>query len=97
MNENDAQCLLNLGVCKVDQRDLAAGEALIRRAIAIDGDKARSWTNLGVALALQNRHDAAFEAFERADSDRRARPATMPGTSSTSRCISGKRGERSMH
>ena len=46
---------------------MPAGEALIRRATAIDGDRARTWANLGVALALQNRHDEALEAFERAD------------------------------
>ncbi|MGH8850662.1 MAG: tetratricopeptide repeat protein, partial [Casimicrobiaceae bacterium] len=67
LNGDDAQCLLNLGVCKLDLHDLAAGEALIRRAIAIDGERARTWANLGVALALQHRHDAALEAFERAD------------------------------
>ncbi len=67
LNADDVQCLLNLGVCKLDLHDLAAGEALIRRAIAIDAERARTWANLGVALALQNRHDAALEAFERAD------------------------------
>ena len=61
------QCLLNLGVCRLDLHDLAGGEALIRRATAIDADRARTWANLGVALALQNRHDEALEAFERAD------------------------------
>ena len=64
LNGNDAQALINLGVCKVDLHDLSAGEALVRRAIALDGKRARAWANLGVALALQNRHDEAFDAFE---------------------------------
>jgi len=67
LNGDDVQCLLNFGVCKVDRHDPAAGEVLIRRAIALDGDRARTWANLGVALAVQDRHDAALEAFERAD------------------------------
>ena len=67
MNADDVQCLLNLGVCKLDLRDFAGGEALIRRAIMLDCARARTWGNLGVALALQNRHDDALEAFERAD------------------------------
>ena len=67
LNGDDVQCLLNLGVCKLGLHDLPAGEALIRRATAIDGDRARTWANLGVALALQNRHDEALDALERAD------------------------------
>ncbi len=67
LNSDDVRCLLNLGVCMVDQGELATGETLIRKAIAIDGERATSWANLGVALALQGRHDAALEAFERAD------------------------------
>ena len=64
---DDFQCLLNLGVCKIDQGQFVAGEALIRRAIAVNGEHARSWANLGVALAHQERHAEALEAFEHSD------------------------------
>jgi len=67
LNGDDVQCLINLGACRVDQEDMAAGEVLVRRAIAIDGRRARAWANLGVALARQDRNDEAFHAFGRAE------------------------------
>ena len=51
LNADNTQCLINLGACRVDQGDAVAGEAYARRAIAIDGERARAWANLGVALA----------------------------------------------
>jgi tetratricopeptide (TPR) repeat protein len=67
LSTDNVQCLINLGACRVDQGDAAAGEAQARRAIAIDDRRARAWANLGVALARQDRYEDAFQAFERAE------------------------------
>jgi len=67
LNTDNMQCLINLGVCRVDQGDAVAGEAHVRRAIAVDGERARAWANLGVALARQDRYEDACHAFERAE------------------------------
>ena len=67
LDPGNIQSLINLGTCKVDQEEFAAGEACFRGAIAIDGDRARAWANLAVALARQDRHDEGFEAFARAE------------------------------
>jgi FkbM family methyltransferase len=72
LDTDNMQCLINLGVCRVDQGDIVAGEAQVRHAIAIDGERARAWANLGVALARQDRHEDAFHAFERAGELERA-------------------------
>jgi tetratricopeptide (TPR) repeat protein/precorrin-6B methylase 2 len=61
------ETLLELGNCKVELGDPAAGEALFRRAIAADGERAVGWQNLGVALRRQDRHDEALDAFEHAE------------------------------
>src|SRR4029453_1688228 len=66
LSADNVQCLINLGVCRVDQDNPVAGEAQIRHAIAVDSDRARAWANLGVALARQDRNDEAFHAFQRA-------------------------------
>jgi tetratricopeptide (TPR) repeat protein len=67
LNADNMQCLINLAVCRVDQGNAVAGEAQVRRAITIDGERARAWANLGVALARQDRYEDAFHAFERAE------------------------------
>jgi FkbM family methyltransferase len=59
-------CMMNLVVCKLDEGDPIAAEALSRRAVAIDDGRAMAWANLGVALARQDRYEDAFEPFERA-------------------------------
>ena len=61
------ETLLELGNCKVELGDAAAGEAFFRRAIEADGERAVGWQNLGVALRHQDRHDEALDAFERAE------------------------------
>ena len=58
---------LELGNCKVEIGDAAAGEAFFRRAIEVDGQRAVAWQNLGVALRHQDRYDEALNAFERAE------------------------------
>ncbi len=61
------ETLLELGNCKVELGDTPAGEALFRRAIEVDGERAVGWQNLGVALRNQDRHAEAQDAFERAE------------------------------
>jgi hypothetical protein len=64
---DNVQCLINLGVCSIDRGNPGDGEVQLRRALGIDGTKTSAWANLGVALALQNKNDEAFEAFARAE------------------------------
>ena len=63
----DIETLLALGSCRAEQQDATAGEALFRRAIALDPGRGIAWQNLGVALRMQGRHDEALQAFERAE------------------------------
>jgi tetratricopeptide (TPR) repeat protein len=51
---------------RLEQGEFAAAEALARRAIALDRSRAAAWANLGVSLALQDRHADAASAFEHA-------------------------------
>lgn len=59
--------LLELGNCRVEQNEVLAGEALFRRAIAVDSERAVGWQNLGVVLERERRFDEALAAFERAE------------------------------
>ena len=60
-------CLVNLAECKTAQRRFDEAEDYARRAIAIDGDSALAWTNLGVVLIAQDRFVDAILAFESAE------------------------------
>ena len=64
-SELHAQVLL--GKCKLDQGDLIAAEAHLRRALELDGDGAIAWTNLGLALNRQGRFSEGLEALTRAE------------------------------
>lgn len=59
--------LRNLASVRGSLGDDAGAEAALRAAIHVAPDDAVSWTNLGAALALQERFEEAIEAFERAD------------------------------
>jgi tetratricopeptide (TPR) repeat protein len=60
-------CLINLAECKTAQRRLDQAEHYARRAIAVDGNSALAWTNLGVVLIAQDRFADAIMAFESAE------------------------------
>lgn len=56
-------CLLNLCTCDLALNDGIAAETIARRAIQVADDNAATWSNLGVALLMQNRAREADEAF----------------------------------
>jgi predicted O-linked N-acetylglucosamine transferase (SPINDLY family) len=55
-----------LGVLRLQQRRTADGTALIRQAIAVNGEVASAHVNLGKALVAERRPDEALACFDRA-------------------------------
>jgi predicted O-linked N-acetylglucosamine transferase (SPINDLY family) len=55
-----------LGVVRLQQRRTADGAALIRQAIAVNGEVASAHVNLGKALVIERRPDEALVCFDRA-------------------------------
>ena len=55
-----------LGVVRLQQRRTADGAALIRQAIAVNGEVASAHVNLGKALIIERRPDEALACFDRA-------------------------------
>lgn len=58
--------LNNLALCRLNGGDIAGGEALSRRSLAILPGQAEAWNNLGLALARTNRIAESISAFEQA-------------------------------
>jgi tetratricopeptide (TPR) repeat protein len=58
-------CMTNLGICRLQQGNLAAAETWFRRTVACHPENTVAWMNLGTALWRQDRREA-FAAFERA-------------------------------
>src|ERR1700687_454470 len=67
LRPDDFESVVTLGICRLGQGDPISAEASFRRAIAIDGDRAVAWTNLGTSLNRQDRFLEAMDAFLRAD------------------------------
>jgi FkbM family methyltransferase len=67
LRADDFESLINSGICRLDQGDPPAAEVYFRRAIAVDGERAKAWSNLGAALGQQDRDREALEAFARAE------------------------------
>jgi Flp pilus assembly protein TadD len=59
-------CRIDLVACRFEQRDFSSAEAEARCAIVLDGKRPVAWENLGIALAKQDRHGEAREAFRKA-------------------------------
>jgi tetratricopeptide (TPR) repeat protein/precorrin-6B methylase 2 len=64
-------CLLNLSACDVGLGKGSSAEGYARRAIDISPESCPAWTNLGVALLLQDRLNDASDAFAEAERLRR--------------------------
>lgn len=56
----------NIGVAKLQGRDLAGAEASLRKAIDIDPSLGSAYTALGVVFARTNRRNDAIDAWKRA-------------------------------
>jgi tetratricopeptide (TPR) repeat protein len=61
---NNLHCLGQLFDCMLTQKRTQAAERYARRAIAADPTIPVVWTNLGVALAAQDRREEAIASFE---------------------------------
>lgn len=66
-NPDHVDSLVFLGGCKLDQEKPGEAEALLRRAIALDGKRADIRVTLALAIGRQGRIDDAREALERAE------------------------------
>ena len=56
----------NLAGVKLRLKQFAEGEALARRAIALDAASPEAWSNLGTALNATKRPEEALQAYDRA-------------------------------
>jgi tetratricopeptide (TPR) repeat protein len=61
-----ADAAVGVAHCQLEQHAYGEAESWMRRAIALSADKPQYWTNLGVALANQERYPEAFAALGRA-------------------------------
>jgi FkbM family methyltransferase len=68
ISPDEFDCLIGLGMCRIDLGMFNDAETRFRRAIAMRGERAAAWEHLGVALRFQDRDPEALEAFERAAS-----------------------------
>lgn len=64
---NNLHCLAQLFDCMLTQKRIEAAEKYARRAVAADPTIPVVWTNLGVALAAQDRREEAIASFEHAE------------------------------
>ncbi len=55
-----ADAAVGVAYCKLEQHEYVEAENWMRRAIALAADKPQYWTNLGVALANQERYPEAY-------------------------------------
>jgi tetratricopeptide (TPR) repeat protein/precorrin-6B methylase 2 len=67
LRPDDLDSVMALGECRIQQANFIAAEKTFRRAIELAAGNAPAWVNLGIALRMQGRHDAALEAFTRAE------------------------------
>jgi tetratricopeptide (TPR) repeat protein len=67
VSPNNVNCLINLSACAATMKDVFAAEEHARRAIDLRSASVAAWTNLGVALLLQDRLVEAGEAFAQSD------------------------------
>lgn len=65
-------CLVSLSACALDRRDASLAEHYARRALQVSDASSSAWTNLGMALSMQDRPTEAVEAFR--SSERYADP-----------------------
>lgn len=56
----------NIGIARLEARDLAGAEASLRKALEIDPSLAGAYTALGVVFARTNRRNDAIESWKRA-------------------------------
>jgi arylsulfatase A-like enzyme/tetratricopeptide (TPR) repeat protein len=56
----------NIGIAKLEARDLAGAEASLRKAIEVDPSLAGAYTALGVVFARTNRRNDAIDAWKQA-------------------------------
>ena len=73
---DNLHCLINLSACEAASGDFIVAEEFARRALRISRTSAPAWTNLGVALLLQDRLVEAGEAFERSEQLASVAPGT---------------------
>ena len=64
---NNVHCMSQLFDCMLIQKRTQAAERYARRTIAADPTLPVAWTNLGVALAEQDRREEAIASFEHAE------------------------------
>lgn len=64
--EDDYDAVMLLAVCKLHQKDREGGIAMFRRAISIDPNRSRGWSNLGAALNWNEHLGEALAACQRA-------------------------------
>lgn len=57
---------LRQGITRLEQNDLAGAEAALRKAIELDPNDAKAYTNLGVALARQGKLEEAIAEYKQA-------------------------------
>jgi Tfp pilus assembly protein PilF len=62
---NRASALTDYGYAKLSNKEYAAAEALLRRALAISPGDKRAMNNLGIALGYQGKHEQALATFRR--------------------------------
>lgn len=62
----NAELVCDYGYSRYIQGDLVQAEALLRRAVAMDANLTRGYTNLGLALAEQGKAQEALAVFEAA-------------------------------
>lgn len=60
---DNALAAAGIANCKLEQHEYVAAEEWMRRALALAPEGPQFWTNLGVALANQERYTEAFEAL----------------------------------
>ena len=66
LEPGEFDCTIGLGKCLIELGDATGAESISRDAIALKPDSAVAWTQLGVAIARQDREEEALIAFERA-------------------------------
>ena len=60
---DNALAAAGIAHCKLEQHEYVPAEEWMRRALALAPERPQFWTNLGVALANQERYAEAFEAL----------------------------------
>jgi tetratricopeptide (TPR) repeat protein/precorrin-6B methylase 2 len=66
LSPESVDCLMHLASCRIADNNLSGAEALLRHAVAVDGDRANAWSHLGTTLGRLDRDHDALEAFQHA-------------------------------